>query len=182
MRLEAAGRDPDDPPQDPEVDPFAVALIGHRRVGETGAHDHPSGGEGRADDPGDVLRARGVEEERVGDGVDLFVIGRHQELVEPVAEVRSAGLARQKDVEAALGELVRQAARLERLAGPVGAFDRDETAGRTIVCGHDPSVADGPLGPCPGPSETGHGPPRRSRVPSLPCAPRPPSGARSWRA
>ena len=91
-----------------------------------------------------MLGPGGVEEQGVGDRIDGLATVRHEELVQLVAEPRTAGLARQQDIEAALAERTREAVRLERLAGAVGPLDRDEPALRPVGTGHRPSVADGP--------------------------------------
>ncbi len=127
---QAARGDGDDLAEDPEVHAATVALVGHRRIGVPRADDHATLGQGGTNHLGHVLGARGIEEQCIGDRVDRLAAVGHEQFVQPVAERGAARLARQEHVVPALDQRGRQPARLQRLAGAVGALDRDEMAGR----------------------------------------------------
>ena len=129
--------------------PGAVALVGERRVGEAGADDGRPGLERRTDDLLDELPARGAEQERVGEGIDRCPGGRaagEEQVAEPLAQARTARLARPQHADSLVPEVRLEARRLGGLAGALGPFDRDEpaTIGRRGGACHAAECSGGP--------------------------------------
>src|SRR5207248_1309120 len=92
IRRETAGRDLRERAELREWQARAVALIGERRVGESGTHDDLARGQRRSQDLADELGPGGIEEERVGPRLDPAGV-LQQQAPQPLAEPRPAGLA-----------------------------------------------------------------------------------------
>ncbi len=79
----------------------------------------------------DELPARGAEQERVREWIDRCPGGRaagEEQVAEPLAEARTARLARPQHADSLVPEVRLEARRLGRLAGALWPFDRDEPA------------------------------------------------------
>ena len=119
--------------ENPEVvcrDPSPVALVGDRAVREAAAQDDVATGQRGADDLGDELCPRGVEEEGVRSRI---VGGVHVELKQqapdPFADRRPARLTRGRDLEAAGKQCAPEPRSLVGLAGTFGPLEGDEPTG-----------------------------------------------------
>ncbi len=132
VRPKAIGRDRLERTQGFQVEPGAVPLVGERRVGEAGTDDGDTTVEGGSNDLRDELPAGGIEEEGVGERIDLGGVGRgvQQQIAELLAQLRPAGLSRPDHRHPHASQPRLEPGGLGRLAAAFGPLDRDEPAAR----------------------------------------------------
>ncbi len=104
------------------------ALIGAGRIGEAVA-DHPGAAfERRQDRPVQMVDAGGRKQHRLGLRPERLGEAGQNDLAQRLGVRRAAGLARAHDLEAGPFEPRLEPQRLHGFAGPLAAFERDETA------------------------------------------------------
>ena len=107
-----------------DAEPARAALVGERRV-DVAVADHPRAAqERRADHALGELGTRGREQRRLRPRRHLGTV--EQQLADPLAERRAAGLAHGDDLVTLPGRPLGEQRRLGRLAGAVDAFERHE--------------------------------------------------------
>lgn len=104
VRTKPAGRHGFETVEIVEREAAAVALVGAGRVGEPGADDRRPGGEGRLDHLDDQLMTGGIEQERVGEGVDAAGSRIEQQVTDSLAQDRATWLAGPDDRHTTLRE------------------------------------------------------------------------------
>ena len=101
-----------------------------RRSGRTARRRR---GRGRADDLGDELSARGLEQHQLREGIARAFL-RQEHLADALAERRAAGLAGDDNSVSAVHHALFEGVEEAGLAGAFAAFEDDE---RALVCaGH----------------------------------------------
>ena len=109
----------------------AAALVGDRGVEVAVGDDDGAALERGPDQRGDVVRAVGRVEQRLGARVDVVAV-QHR-LAQHQPELGAARLAREHDLAAEARQPVAEQAGLGRLAGAVAALEGDEQPGGTGV-------------------------------------------------
>jgi len=112
-------------PQRFEIDAAAVPLIRERCRGKTVAEDDAARAQRRFDQFAHVLRARCVDDERLGERIDR-ALGIDERGTQAIAKAGPAGLARRNDVDPQSAQTRGEAREKRRLSAPLDAFDDDE--------------------------------------------------------
>ena len=106
------------------------ALVGAGGVGEAVAQHPVAAGQGRADQPLQVILAGGVEDQGLGHRRPAVGLAAHQQVAQRFRPGRAPGLPGQDDLAHEGGEAVCEAADLGRLARALPAFEADEPPAR----------------------------------------------------
>jgi len=112
-----------------------MTLIGDRRISETVTDDPPPRLERRADRPGDVVAARGEEQQRLADRVPALGLAFEQQAADRLGSGRAARFARRQRVDPGASERLDKAPNLGRFPGPLPALDGNEFARGDVMRG-----------------------------------------------
>src|SRR5262249_52802997 len=110
----------------------AVPLVRPRRVGEAVANYPAARRQGRAYRAIEMIGARGIVQERLGDRRPAIGIARDQKLADALCTRSAAGLAGLDDIDATLPQPACEQLDLRRLAGALPAFQRNEFSAGAI--------------------------------------------------
>ncbi len=106
------------------------ALVREGGIGEAIAEHDVAARQRRRDDAADVVAARGKDQQCLRDGVHRRV---QHHLPQGLGELGAAGLARHHHVATSLAQACRRRLDVRRLAGPVDAFEGDESAAHCVA-------------------------------------------------
>jgi hypothetical protein len=115
-------------PQRLERHAAGIALVGKGRIGKAVGDDPAPFGERRPDRALEMVAARRVDEERLGERVPPAGIAADEEFADILGPGRAARLARRRDRYSLLLQPLDEKAQLGRLAGAFAAFDRQEAS------------------------------------------------------
>src|SRR5581483_10897168 len=109
-----------------ERDAVPVALVRERRVEVAIRDDDRAGVERGPDHVAHELRARGAVEQYLGFRRERRLLRVQQDLADPLARGRAAGLPREDDLASALAEPASKLARLQGFSGALTSLERKE--------------------------------------------------------